>query len=338
MDAFNWHFDFESRVNTDSNAEPAQEPSTSRNSAPARNHQERLLDLQAESFGCEELADIEIHVGEDHVFKVNRYFLCLHSDVFSAYLNNNSVEKKTNIIQIKDLDPMFIEAMLRFMYSGRVENLKDIAHDLYIVADRYNIRILQDICLEFMFNNLDMKHIFNCLELAFQLEMEDLKQKSIEFAIKNIKQLQEQDEWVPLVKRNPDIAISLLQHLTNENEKLKAKVADLETQKCPIHHCRLPHHEMLLRHDRNRQLQRLRDQLRQNEEANEEPMRHDRYYQLIMNYIRRQRERRNLPPLEQLPVEERNAIIAQAHNDLGPNSDDDYPVRELQRANPNSCG
>lgn len=76
-------------------------------------------------------------------FQINRYFLCLHSDVFSAYLNSDSIEKNTNTIQIKDLDPVFIEAMLRFMYSGRVENLKDIAHDLYIVADRYNIRILQ---------------------------------------------------------------------------------------------------------------------------------------------------------------------------------------------------
>jgi hypothetical protein len=69
--------------------------------------------------------------------------LCLHSDVFSAYLNSDSIENSTNTIKINDLDPMFVEAMLRFMYSGQVDNLKDIAHDLYVVSDRYNVKILQ---------------------------------------------------------------------------------------------------------------------------------------------------------------------------------------------------
>lgn len=93
-----------------------------------------------------------------------------------------------------------------------------------------------------------------------------------------------------------------MQHLTSENERLKKRVEELEAQKCPHHHCRIPHHEILLRRDRDRQLQRLRDQMRENADAEEEPRMHDRYYHMIAEYVRRQRERRNLPPLDQLPI------------------------------------
>lgn len=109
---------------------------------PQKSNREMILDMQEASFGDEFMSDCEVHVG-DKIFKISKYFLCLHSEVFSAYLNSDSIENTTKTIKITDLDPVFVEAMLKFMYSGKVDNLKDIAHDLYVVADRYNVKLLQ---------------------------------------------------------------------------------------------------------------------------------------------------------------------------------------------------
>lgn len=160
-----------------------------------------------------------------------------------------------------------------------------------------------------MYGNLDIKHIFNCLELAFQLDISDLKQKSIDFATKNIKKIQESAEWAPLVRRNPEISITLMDHLTTEYEKLKNKITELETQKCP--HCRFSH-EILLRRDCH--LQRARRDARQGNIVREDVRPAERGFDPAdYGFDRHRRERQNLPPMEQLPDNERRAIMAQAY-------------------------
>lgn len=176
-------------------------------------------------------------------------------------------------------------------------------------------RTIQEICLEYMFNNLTIQHIFNCLELAFQLNIEELKLKSIEFAVKNKHQIQDNDEWEPLIQRCPQISITFMKCLTKESDDLQQKVQELEARleahKCPHHHCRIPHHEILLRHQRH--LQQVRETRRRdrNEQLNQ-PFR-DRIDEIV-NRVREERERQNLPPLEQLRPQERNRILHDALN------------------------
>jgi hypothetical protein len=56
---------------------------------------------------------------------------------------HDTLENRTGIIRIKEADPEIVEAMLKFMYSGQVEKLNEIAGPLFIVADRYNVKQLR---------------------------------------------------------------------------------------------------------------------------------------------------------------------------------------------------
>lgn len=49
------------------------------------------------------------------------------------------MEKETGVIKIEDAPVKMVELMLRFMYSGQVENLDEEAYSLFILADRYNV-------------------------------------------------------------------------------------------------------------------------------------------------------------------------------------------------------
>jgi hypothetical protein len=69
--------------------------------------------------------------------------LGLHSEVFRAAFFHNTIEKQNNVIKIDDLDPVLVEKMLYYMYSGIVEDLDNIASELYVVADRYAVHTLK---------------------------------------------------------------------------------------------------------------------------------------------------------------------------------------------------
>jgi hypothetical protein len=161
-----------------------------------------------------------------------------------------------------------------------------------------------------MFNNLDLKHIFNCLELAFQLNIEDLKSKSIEFAVKNKHQVQENEEWEPLIQRCPQISITFMRCLTKESDELVKKIkeleASLEAQKCMHHRCPIPYHEMLLRQQRH--VQPISGNMRNRDQPPFRNQERERFNEML----RQERRRRGLPPLENLRGAERAQILQEA--------------------------
>lgn len=83
-----------------------------------------------------------------------------------------------------------------------------------------------------MFANLDMAHIFKCLELAFRLNIEELKQKSVDYAIQHKDEIQENAEWELLVQQHPQISIQFIRRLTTEANELKQRNEQLEAQRC----------------------------------------------------------------------------------------------------------
>jgi speckle-type POZ protein len=100
------------------------------------------MDMQAKTFNVDKFSDYKVCV-KDTIFQVNSVFLAIHSNVFRAYFNHNTRETQTKTIQIDDVDANLVEAMLKYCYSGKVENLAEIAQDLYVLADRYQMEELQ---------------------------------------------------------------------------------------------------------------------------------------------------------------------------------------------------
>lgn len=100
--------------------------------------QEQLL----QSFKDGNGADLEIHV-EDKKFNVSKFILCLRSNVFNAMLANDTEEKKSGIVKIKEFKPTLIEKFLLFLYTDTIENLGDVAMEMYSIADYYNVLYLK---------------------------------------------------------------------------------------------------------------------------------------------------------------------------------------------------
>lgn len=73
-------------------------------------------------------------------FQVHRLIFGLQSPVFQAMISNkNFVEGQTGMIKIRDIELPVLEALIRWMYTGEVQNPDVVVDELCKVADAYQI-------------------------------------------------------------------------------------------------------------------------------------------------------------------------------------------------------
>jgi len=88
-------------------------------------------------------------------FKVNKVNLMAYSEVFKIMLSApNSAEAKSGIIKIKNMKPEIIEALIRWIYQAKIDNMHEVVVDLYHAADKYQIGLLKKVCAKVMTKRL----------------------------------------------------------------------------------------------------------------------------------------------------------------------------------------
>ncbi|KAI6180163.1 hypothetical protein M3Y98_00689700 [Aphelenchoides besseyi] len=100
----------------------------------------------AEFYGDNEMADTEIRV-DKQTFKASKAILAAHSVMFDG------------LTEVDDVDVEMFDLMIRFMYSNRVENLDAVASRLLVVADRFKIDQLIEICINSLLENMNTANI-----------------------------------------------------------------------------------------------------------------------------------------------------------------------------------
>ena len=117
-----------------------------------------LKDLES-AFSQKEFTDVQIQCGEK-VFDCHQFMLSARSPVFRAMFQAEMKEKKTEMVNVKDVDPDVFSEMLTFIYTGKCPNLDNlIARSLLASADKYQMELLKTICVEKLCENIDLIHM-----------------------------------------------------------------------------------------------------------------------------------------------------------------------------------
>ncbi|KAI6204193.1 hypothetical protein M3Y94_00644200 [Aphelenchoides besseyi] len=74
-------------------------------------------------------------------------------------------EKESNEIKIANADVEVVEAMLRFVYSGKVEKIDELASRLILLADQYQLKDLTTMCMQQLGRDINMSNVIERLEL-----------------------------------------------------------------------------------------------------------------------------------------------------------------------------
>ncbi|KAI6219343.1 Speckle-type POZ protein B [Aphelenchoides fujianensis] len=169
----------------------------------------------AANFNSDKLADVEVRV-QEKIFKVSKAIICSGSPVFDRMFTTDTKERETGVVEIKKEDADMIELLLRYLYSGKVEGLKDVADRLLPVADCYEVLHLSAMCLESLYKNVSAETILRDLKLSYAHDHAGyFKKKLLQFAQKNFKIVREQDDWTPeFVESNSQIVMEIMALLT----------------------------------------------------------------------------------------------------------------------------
>jgi hypothetical protein len=152
-------------------------------------------------------------------FKANNLKLMACSNVFrKIFLRKNSTEAKAGILQIEDTEPEVIDALIDWIYQTEVYNMKEVAMELYRVADKYDIGLLKKKCAKIMTKGLSIKNIAPRLILACNFNDGKLKKYITDFLRKDskiLKRVAASDEWLKFKSEDPEEAKDVLAEISD---------------------------------------------------------------------------------------------------------------------------
>lgn len=164
----------------------------------------------------EHLSDVTLNLGEQKL-RAHKVILAAASPVFSKMFKHECKENLTNEIKIDFEYEAFLN-ILKYIYSGKVENFNILTIECFKVADYYQIEPLKTVYLEFLQNNLErLNNVFQVLKLADDYQLSDLKKYCISFFVDRSKDLIQHNDLKALSESHPYLLYQLLESVINKN-------------------------------------------------------------------------------------------------------------------------
>ncbi|CAH1780313.1 unnamed protein product [Owenia fusiformis] len=123
----------------------------------------------------DELSDVKLMVGQK-VFHAHRLILASSSDIFRVMLTNSKwIESRRDIIPLREEEECagVFEHFLKYMYTGSIQLTHTNVLPLLILADKYIVKDLADLCTNYM-----CEHIVSTVELNHAVSWLQYSQRS----------------------------------------------------------------------------------------------------------------------------------------------------------------
>ncbi|XP_053200373.1 speckle-type POZ protein-like [Panonychus citri] len=144
--------------------------------------------------------------GKDKVqVKAHKIILSIRSKVIGAMFSHETKEKAESKIEIKDIDGAVLREMINFIYTDKVGNLEEYACDLLIAADKYDLPKLKMLCEQYLASKVTIETSGEILALADACNSIELKDKCLEFVVRNSAKIVNADSWDTQVGKRPSL-------------------------------------------------------------------------------------------------------------------------------------
>ena len=114
-------------------------------------------------------------------FPVHKAILSARSKVFQAMFEHKMLENERSRVEIEDIDGEIMLEILRFIYTGKTQNIEKLADALLPAADKYCLERLKVQCEETLCTTIDKDNVSDTLILADLHSATQLRQQAIDF-------------------------------------------------------------------------------------------------------------------------------------------------------------
>ena len=138
--------------------------------------------------------DVKLKVGESF-FKGHRKVLADASDYFDAMFKHEMKEKEEFVIELKELSPAGIGAMLDYFYHGHVSIEDTIVPDILEAGRFFHVEWILDICCDYMIRHLSLYDYSLTMDLADRYVLGDIRWDIFKYYGHNLPTLLQQDSF-----------------------------------------------------------------------------------------------------------------------------------------------
>ena len=160
----------------------------------------------------------------DVTFLVNGEMIMAHKTVltarstyFDSMFHSDMKENRSNQVKVVGADTHVFKGMLHFLYGGLPpQNLVEIAIDLYVIADQYDLVKLRDICESSICDNLNPGNVVDTLILAENYGRENMMSLARAYLKANIDAVEKVNENQEKLEKDPNFLFKLVVHLCRD--------------------------------------------------------------------------------------------------------------------------
>jgi len=140
-------------------------------------------------------------------FKILKNILMASSEVFERMFTTGTQESKTNVVKIKDIQSEIMDKFIKYLHlRSFTADMEDFAEDLFVLADRYTVDILNDNCIKTLSKAFTDDNIVHFLQLASTHNSNELKNRSLFYAKDSINYILQSNQWEQLFENNKTLA------------------------------------------------------------------------------------------------------------------------------------
>ncbi|MEJ1289071.1 putative gene 10696 [Cricetulus griseus] len=153
-------------------------------------------------------------------FQAHKAILAARSPVFRAMFEHDMKERRTNRVEIRDLEPQVFKAMMGFIYTGKAPDLHSMADAVLAATDKYGLERLKIMCEDALCRDLSVENAAHTLSLADLHSAGQLKTHALDFITAHASKVSETSSWKAMVGSYPHLVAEAFSSLAFAHSSL----------------------------------------------------------------------------------------------------------------------
>ncbi|GAB2289801.1 hypothetical protein Dimus_024105 [Dionaea muscipula] len=172
---------------------------------------------------CSDVTLVASDDSPDNPIPANKFVLASRSPVFKAMLEIAMEESISGTIKISDVTHDSLHAFVNYLYTADVCLDDKTARDLLVLADKYQVKHLNELCQGYLVSNQNCDNSVSNYAFAYKHSAVKLLETSLSIIIDNMDKFMTRDDYCELVKKDPSFVVGIFEAFTKKQVNAASK-------------------------------------------------------------------------------------------------------------------
>ncbi|XP_008219565.1 PREDICTED: BTB/POZ domain-containing protein At4g08455-like isoform X1 [Prunus mume] len=157
-------------------------------------------------------SDVVLFASDDEAagpVPAHKAVLVSRSPVFRAMFENEMEESLSGTIKIGEVSYRTLGAFVNFLYTAEVCLDQQLAYDLFVMAEKYQVQRLKDYCQKFLVSNLNWDNSLLTYTLAHRHNAKQIIDAALTVITDNMDKLTSRKEYTKLKEKDPQLVFEI---------------------------------------------------------------------------------------------------------------------------------